>query len=131
MVNGERRAMHQRAQPSHGVVRLDVHLRLDPGEGREPRQIESLEAEYGAHAAPALAAIPALARLLLQLLDARLVVPDRLHLVGEHDAGEDGKQQPLEHQTYQQNDIQRRRCGHRVASLRVDVGRATCCGEKE
>lgn len=110
---------------SHGIVGLNMHLGLDPRERWEPCKIESFETKHSPHASPTLSSIPAFASFFLKLFYASFIVPDGLHLIHKHDAREDGKEQSLKHQTYQENDIQGSGRRDGVTSLRVDVSAST------
>lgn len=82
-------------------------------EGREPGEREA--AKDSPHTPPRRAFLPS-GHFLLQLLYARLIIPDGLQLGGKHDQGENGKQQRLKNEQDEQND---RDCwGTRRASCR-------------
>lgn len=85
-----------------------------PRERREPSDRET--AEHRLDAFPPRLLYPA-GLLLLQLLDASLVVPDRLHLGAEHHRGEDGEEQRFEGE--EQEEHRRRRGTVRGALLPV------------
>lgn len=93
---------------------LEFGLGRGPGERREPP--DGKPAEHRLDAFPPGLLHPA-GLLLLQLLDARLVVPDRLDLGAEHHRGEDGEEQRLEGE--EQEEHRRRRGTVRGALLPV------------
>lgn len=73
-------------------------------EGREPGEREA--PKDSPHAPPWRAFLPS-GHFPLQLLYARLIIPNGLQLGGKHDQGENGKQQRLEDEQDEQDDRDR------------------------
>lgn len=87
----------------NGIRELSGHFDLAAdrsGERGEPADIEPLS-EHAFETLPR-PATPILYILLFQVLNPRLVVPNRLNLHSKHDDGEDGEEERLKHQTNEQ-----------------------------
>lgn len=114
--------------PLHGIVVVAL-LVLGHGvrERREPPDGEA--AEHSLDTFPARLLVPALL-LLLQLLDARLVVPNGRDLCAQHNHREDGKQEALEHEEEQQHNGGWWGVGGTGAPLALDAERKLVDGQE-